>query len=86
MGLIPIDIKKTEKKEEEPKAEEKPKEGPKKVEEKAAEPKAEEQKKITIALYKPKGYMTTRSDPKNRKTVMSLLPKELKGLKLLIKT
>ncbi|HEX9722043.1 MAG TPA: pseudouridine synthase [Candidatus Paceibacterota bacterium] len=36
---------------------------------------------ITIALYKPKGYVTTRLDPQKRKTVMSLLPKALKNLR-----
>jgi len=35
----------------------------------------------TIALYKPRDCLTTRSDPKKRKTVMSLLPKELQHLK-----
>jgi len=43
--------------------------------------KEKQQEKITIALYKPKGYITTRSDPKKRKTVMRLLPKELQKLK-----
>jgi 23S rRNA pseudouridine2605 synthase len=38
-------------------------------------------KPVTIALYKPKEYVTTRFDPKNRKTVMGLLPKELRSLK-----
>jgi len=42
---------------------------------------AKQQQRITIALYKPKGYITTRSDPKNRKTVMDLLPKDLQHLK-----
>ncbi|MDA0733045.1 MAG: pseudouridine synthase [Chloroflexi bacterium] len=37
--------------------------------------------KITIALYKPRTYLTTRSDPEGRKTVMSLLPGELQHLK-----
>lgn len=31
--------------------------------------------KIYLALYKPKGYITTRKDEKNRPTVMDLLPK-----------
>jgi 23S rRNA pseudouridine2605 synthase len=35
----------------------------------------------TIALYKPRTYLTTRSDPEGRKTVMSLLPVELRHLK-----
>jgi 23S rRNA pseudouridine2605 synthase len=30
--------------------------------------------KIYLALYKPKGYITTRKDEKNRPTVMELLP------------
>ena len=38
-------------------------------------------KEITIALYKPKGYLSVRSDPNGRKTVMNLLPRELKHLK-----
>jgi 23S rRNA pseudouridine2605 synthase len=36
---------------------------------------------VTIALYKPKGYLSVRSDPRGRKTVMDLLPKELQYLK-----
>lgn len=39
------------------------------------------QQYITIALYKPQGYVTTKSDPHKRKTVMQLLPKELQHLK-----
>jgi 23S rRNA pseudouridine2605 synthase len=35
----------------------------------------------TIALYKPRTYLTTRSDPQGRKTVMSLLPAALRRLK-----
>lgn len=30
-----------------------------------------------LVLYKPKGYICTRSDPKGRKTVYSLLPEDL---------
>ena len=37
--------------------------------------------KITIALYKPRTYLTTRSDPEGRKTEMNLLPGELQNLK-----
>ncbi len=36
--------------------------------------------KVYFALNKPKGYITTRSDEQNRKTVMELLPK-IKNLK-----
>lgn len=34
----------------------------------------------TILLHKPKGYVTTASDEKGRKTVYDLLPKELRHL------
>ena len=34
-----------------------------------------------IMMHKPKGYLTTVSDDRNRKTVMDLLPKEFKSLK-----
>ncbi len=34
----------------------------------------------TILLYKPKGYVTTKSDEKGRKTVYDLLPKDLHHL------
>lgn len=34
-----------------------------------------------IMLHKPKGYITSTSDDKGRKTVMDLLPAEYKGLK-----
>ncbi len=37
-------------------------------------------KKLYLALNKPTGYITTRSDEKNRKTVMELIPKD-KNLK-----
>jgi len=40
-----------------------------------------EREKVTIILYKPRGYVSTRSDPKKRKTVMDLLPHELKNVK-----
>jgi len=36
---------------------------------------------ITIALYKPKGYLSVRDDPGNRKIVMDLLPKKFQHLK-----
>ncbi|MBU1130687.1 rRNA pseudouridine synthase [Patescibacteria group bacterium] len=35
-------------------------------------------KPVYLMLNKPKGYLTTVKDPQNRKTVMSLLPKNLK--------
>jgi 23S rRNA pseudouridine2605 synthase len=34
----------------------------------------------TVALHKPKGYVTTRSDPGRRPTVMDLLPHSLRTL------
>jgi 23S rRNA pseudouridine2605 synthase len=36
--------------------------------------------KTWIALHKPRGYLSTRSDPQGRPTVYDLLPKELHGL------
>ena len=42
---------------------------------------SKQKESITVALYKPKGYITTRSDPKKRKIVMSLLPREFQDLK-----
>lgn len=41
---------------------------------------SQENKKIYIALNKPKDYITTRKDEKNRQTVMDLVPK-IKNLK-----
>ncbi|MBU0981252.1 rRNA pseudouridine synthase [Patescibacteria group bacterium] len=38
-------------------------------------------KKITIALFKPEGYITSKSDPHHSQTIMDLLPKELSYLK-----
>lgn len=35
--------------------------------------------KIYIALYKPKGYVVSKSDPRGRKKVFSLLPEDLRG-------
>ncbi|MBT4917240.1 rRNA pseudouridine synthase [Candidatus Peregrinibacteria bacterium] len=40
----------------------------------------QDNKKIYLALNKPKGYITTRKDEKNRQTVMDLVPK-IKNLK-----
>ena len=37
--------------------------------------------KTTIALYKPRKCVTTRKDPQKRRTVIDLLPQELKKLK-----
>jgi len=36
---------------------------------------------ITIVLNKPKGYLTSRSDPEGRRIVMDLLPEKFKHLK-----
>ncbi|HJS75125.1 MAG TPA: S4 domain-containing protein, partial [Vicinamibacteria bacterium] len=35
-------------------------------------------KRRYVALHKPKGYVTTRSDPGHRPTVMELLPQSLR--------
>jgi 23S rRNA pseudouridine2605 synthase len=37
-------------------------------------------KRRYVALHKPKGYVTTRSDPGHRPTVMELLPQSLRSL------
>lgn len=37
-------------------------------------------KKVYLALNKPRGYLCTRQDPKNRRMVHELLPKEWSGL------
>lgn len=36
---------------------------------------------VTIAMNKPAGLITSKSDPKNKETIMSLLPKNLQSLK-----
>jgi len=36
---------------------------------------------VTVALYKPRAYLSTRSDPQGRPTVMDLLPPDLRQLK-----
>lgn len=43
---------------------------------------AKSQKEISIAIHKPPGYLSTRSDPFGRKTVLELLPYQFKHLKL----
>lgn len=35
---------------------------------------------VWVALYKPRGYVTTRDDPRGRRTVYDLLPPEHRGL------
>jgi len=42
---------------------------------------AKQEHHIYIALYKPKGYISTTSDPEKRQTVLDLLPKELQKVK-----
>lgn len=37
------------------------------------------QEKVYIALYKPKGYVVSKKDPKGRKTAFSLLPPDLRS-------
>ncbi len=38
-----------------------------------------QEKKIYLALYKPKEYMVSKSDPEHRRTIFKLLPKELQN-------
>ena len=37
-------------------------------------------KKLYIAIHKPRGYVCTRTDPLNRRTILDLMPEEWKSL------
>lgn len=37
-------------------------------------------KKLYVAIHKPRGYVCTRTDPLNRRTILDLLPEEWKSL------
>lgn len=39
-----------------------------------------QQRRMYLALHKPRGVLCTRSDPQGRRTVMSLIPKEWTGV------